>query len=78
LWAALEPHSTAGAYVNFLGEEGQERTRSAYRESYDRLAALKKTHDPENFFRLNQNIEPAAECASGRSYRASTTPHRFG
>jgi hypothetical protein len=60
LWKAIEPYSTAGAYVNFLGEEGQERTRSAYRESYDRLVALKKTHDPDNFFRLNQNIEPAA------------------
>jgi FAD/FMN-containing dehydrogenase len=60
LWAAMEPHSTAGAYVNFLGEEGQARTRSAYRESYDRLAALKKMYDPGNVFRLNQNIEPAA------------------
>jgi FAD/FMN-containing dehydrogenase len=60
LWAAMEPYSTAGAYVNFLGEESRERTRSAYRESYDRLAALKKMYDPDNFFRLNQNIEPAA------------------
>lgn len=59
-WAAIEPCSATGAYVNFLGEEGQERTRSAYRESYDRLAALKNTYDPDNFFRLNQNIEPAA------------------
>jgi FAD/FMN-containing dehydrogenase len=60
LWAAMEPYAGAGAYVNFLGEEGQGRTRSAYRESYDRLAALKKMYDPDNFFRLNQNIEPAA------------------
>lgn len=57
-WAAIEPCSATGAYVNFLGEEGQERTRSAYRESYDRLIALKNTYDPDNFFRLNQNIEP--------------------
>ena len=57
-WAAIEPRSATGAYVNFLGEEGRERTRSAYRESYDRLLALKNTHDPGNFFRLNQNIEP--------------------
>jgi FAD/FMN-containing dehydrogenase len=56
--AAIEPCSTAGAYVNFLGEEGRERTRSAYRESYDRLVALKNRYDPTNFFRLNQNIEP--------------------
>lgn len=59
-WAAIEPCSASGAYVNFLGEEGQERTRSAYRESYDRLVALKNRHDPDNFFRLNQNIEPTA------------------
>lgn len=59
-WAAIEPCSAAGAYVNFLGEEGRERTRSAYRESYDRLVALKNAYDPDNFFRLNQNIEPTA------------------
>lgn len=56
--AAIEPYSVTGAYVNFLGEEGEERTRSAYQESYDRLVALKNTYDPDNFFRLNQNIEP--------------------
>ena len=56
--AAIEPCSIAGAYVNFLGEEGEERTRSAYRESYARLVALKNSYDPSNFFRLNQNIEP--------------------
>ena len=57
---AIEPSSAVGTYVNFLGEEGQERTRSAYRESYDRLVALKKRFDPSNFFRLNQNIDPTA------------------
>jgi FAD/FMN-containing dehydrogenase len=56
--AAIEPYSAAGAYVNFLGEESQERTRSAYLESFDRLVALKNTYDPSNFFRLNQNIRP--------------------
>jgi len=56
--AAIEPCSITGAYVNFLGEEGQERTRSAYSESYDRLVALKNAYDPNNSFRLNQNIKP--------------------
>lgn len=64
-WAAIEPCSTTGAYVNFLGEEGRERTRSAYRESHDRLVALKNTYDPDNFFRLNQNIEPTARFIDG-------------
>ncbi|TAK83350.1 MAG: FAD-binding oxidoreductase [Betaproteobacteria bacterium] len=58
-WAAVAPHATAGAYVNFLGEEGQERTQAAYRQDYERLVALKNTYDPRNFFRLNQNIQPS-------------------
>ncbi|HVE46170.1 MAG TPA: FAD-binding oxidoreductase [Acidimicrobiales bacterium] len=57
-WTALEPHHT-GVYVNFLMEEGDERIRQAYGgEKFDRLKALKRTYDPTNFFRLNQNIKP--------------------
>ena len=63
-WAAIEPCSAAGAYVNFLGEEGRERTRSAFGESHDRLVALKNAYDPDNFFRLNQNIEPSARATT--------------
>jgi FAD/FMN-containing dehydrogenase len=57
-WSALEPHHSS-VYVNFLMEEGQERVREAYgAEKYDRLKALKRRYDPDNFFRLNQNIPP--------------------
>ncbi|MCA1706710.1 MAG: FAD-binding oxidoreductase [Actinobacteria bacterium] len=57
-WSVLEPHQTS-VYVNFLMEEGQERVRQAYgREKYERLRALKRKYDPENFFRHNQNIPP--------------------
>ena len=57
-WTALEPHQ-AGVYVNFLMEEGEERIRQAYGAAkYDRLRALKRTYDPANVFRLNQNIPP--------------------
>jgi FAD/FMN-containing dehydrogenase len=57
-WSALEPHHTS-VYVNFLMEEGEERVREAYgSEKYDRLKALKRKYDPDNFFRINQNIPP--------------------
>ena len=57
-WSALEPHHTS-VYVNFLMEEGEERVRQAYgAQKYDRLKALKRKYDPNNLFRLNQNISP--------------------
>ena len=57
---ALHPHSAGGAYVNMMMEEGQQRVRDSYRDNYDRLAAVKAQYDPENLFRVNQNIEPKA------------------
>jgi FAD/FMN-containing dehydrogenase len=48
-----------GAYVNFLGDEGEGRVRAAYPdETWDRLVAVKRRYDPTNLFRLNQNIPP--------------------
>jgi hypothetical protein len=58
LWSALEAHHQS-VYVNFLMEEGEERIRQAYGGGkYDRLKTLKRKYDPDNFFRLNQNISP--------------------
>jgi FAD binding domain/Berberine and berberine like len=58
LWTALQPHHQ-NVYVNFLMEEGEDRIREAYGATkYDRLKALKRKYDPDNFFRLNQNISP--------------------
>ena len=49
-----------GAYVNFLGDEGEARVREAYPgPTWDRLTAIKARYDPTNLFRLNQNIPPA-------------------
>jgi FAD/FMN-containing dehydrogenase len=60
LFDALEPMAR-GVYVNFLGDEGQDRVRSAYgAKTYDRLAELKARVDPTNLFRSNQNILPAS------------------
>ncbi len=51
----------AGAYVNFLGDEGEERVRAAYPGStWERLVEIKGRYDPTNLFRLNQNIPPAS------------------
>ncbi|PBD01600.1 FAD/FMN-containing dehydrogenase [Streptomyces sp. Ag82_O1-15] len=56
---ALHPYSAGGAYVNMMMDEGQERVRASYRDNYARLARIKADRDPDNVFRLNQNIQPA-------------------
>jgi len=61
-WDAMQPSSTGGVYVNYLGreaDEGPERIKAAYGpEKYARLVALKNKYDPSNLFRFNQNIKP--------------------
>jgi FAD/FMN-containing dehydrogenase len=59
-WDALHPHSAGGAYVNFLMDEGDERVRATYGNNFERLARVKAQYDPDNFFRVNQNISPDA------------------
>jgi FAD/FMN-containing dehydrogenase len=58
IWQAMEKHLSNKVYVNALGVEGQERVREAYGKNYERLAELKRKYDPDNFFRMNQNIIP--------------------
>jgi|SRR5581483_5736044 len=65
-WGAIRPFSTGGVYANNLGEEGTERIEAAFGENYARLLALKSKYDPDNFFRLNQNIKPTAEASRVR------------
>ncbi len=57
---ALHPYSAGGAYVNMMMDEGRDRVRASYGDNYDRLAQIKANYDPDNRFRINQNIEPAA------------------
>jgi FAD/FMN-containing dehydrogenase len=60
-WEALRPYGAGGAYVNFMmDDEGENRIRATYGDNYERLALIKAKYDPENFFRINQNIRPAA------------------
>ena len=58
-YAALAPHSAPGGYVNFASADDQQRVRDNYGAGYDRLAQVKRRHDPANLFHLNQNITPA-------------------
>jgi FAD/FMN-containing dehydrogenase len=58
-WRDLHPTAAGGGYVNFLMDEGQDRVRDSYRGNYDRLARIKGRYDPDNTFRINQNIQPA-------------------
>jgi FAD/FMN-containing dehydrogenase len=61
LFDALTPHATGGVYVNFMPEDEEQRVRAgAYGANYERLARLKSKYDPDNLFRLNQNIRPGA------------------
>ena len=58
-WDALHPFSAPGGYVNFMMEEGAARVEATYGENYARLRQVKAKYDPDNFFRVNQNIAPA-------------------
>jgi FAD/FMN-containing dehydrogenase len=60
-YGAMQPFMGSGRYVNYLGDdEGSEEVVAAYGPNYRRLQELKAKYDPDNFFRLNQNIQPEA------------------
>jgi FAD/FMN-containing dehydrogenase len=57
-WEAVHPFNLGGAYINFMMEEGEDRIRATYGANYNCLVDIKKKYDPNNFFRVNQNIRP--------------------
>ena len=59
-FGALASFMVDGAYVNYLGDDEADRVRAAYGPNWERLVQLKRRMDPDNFFRLNQNIDPNA------------------
>jgi FAD/FMN-containing dehydrogenase len=60
-WEGVHPHNLGGGYVNFMSDdEGEARVRASYGANFDRLVAVKRKFDPENLFRVNQNINPSA------------------
>jgi FAD/FMN-containing dehydrogenase len=58
-WLALHPFSAGGGYINMMMDEGEDNVKAAYRENHARLAQVKRKYDPQNLFRVNQNIKPA-------------------
>ena len=58
-YSALHPFNPGGAYINFMmADEGDARVRATYGGNFERLSEVKAKYDPQNFFRVNQNIEP--------------------
>jgi hypothetical protein len=58
LFSKLRPAMKPGVYVNFMSGDEQDRVPEAYHERWDRMVAVKSHYDPNNFFRLNQNVPP--------------------
>jgi hypothetical protein len=58
LFKTLRPAMKPGVYVNFMSGDEQDRVPEAYRDRWDRMVAVKSHYDPNNFFRLNQNVRP--------------------
>jgi FAD/FMN-containing dehydrogenase len=69
LFDKMSQYSTGGVYVNFISD-GEERVDAAFGSNYQKLAAIKQKYDPNNFFRINQNIKPVTE--------KNTTPELAG
>jgi len=60
-WQAIHPFNLKGAYVNFMdADEAENRVELSYGDNYGRLATIKAKYDPDNLFRVNQNIKPRA------------------
>ena len=57
---ALWPFAMEGGYVNFMAGEDQDHGPATYRQNYRRLVQVKRRYDPDNLFRLNQNVHPQA------------------
>jgi len=67
-WNALHRFNPGGGYVNFMmADEGDARVQATYGGNYAKLAAVKAAYDPENVFRVNQNIQPAGGVAASRT-----------
>ncbi len=64
-WEDMQPYSNGGVYLNFsgFGEGDRDLWQASHGTNYERLARVKRIYDPENIFRVNQNIRPAEATA---------------
>jgi hypothetical protein len=69
LFNNLRPAMKPGVYVNFMSGDEQDRVPEAYHERWDRMVEVKTHYDPNNFFRLNQNVTPRKMAASDREVK---------
>jgi len=58
-FGALAPYTADSVYVNYMADDDTARVQAAYGPCWDRLRQVKRTYDPDNLFRVNQNIKPA-------------------
>jgi FAD/FMN-containing dehydrogenase len=65
LFEATAPFASGSVYVNFMPDDETDRVENAYGMNYRRLAEIKGRYDPDNLFRMNQNIRPTANIAAG-------------
>ena len=78
-WKAVHPFNMGGAYINFMmDDEAQGRVQASYGENYGRLTTIKAKYDPDNLFRVNQNIPPATRSTTDRRVAAGQTDARPG
>jgi hypothetical protein len=63
----LRPGMRPGVYINFMSGDEQDRVPEAYHERWDRIVAVKSHYDPNNFFRLNQNVPPQKPAVKSHS-----------
>jgi hypothetical protein len=77
-WKAVHPYNLPGAYINFMMDEAQGRVEATYGGNYEKLTQVKAKYDPNNLFRVNQNIPPAAARSTDKRAAAGQADARPG
>jgi hypothetical protein len=60
LYNKITPFASGGVYSNYLDNDDSDKISASYGSNYSRLQNVKRKYDPNNFFKLNQNIIPKA------------------